>query len=103
MDLAEHDALHGSAPEQPSAARPPKVKTAEVWRQARALHPAGTKLTRLIDLDSETQLFQQIPETELNFMDGATIVRSSTPGLRSARELDDIFADYDARFLGLSA
>ncbi len=80
-----------------------KVTTAGVWQQARELHPAGTRLVRVIDLDGDMQIFQPIAETELNFMDGATIVRPSVPGGRPVEDLDEIIAGYDAKFLGVTA
>lgn len=91
MDLAEHDALHG--------AERPKVSTAAAWQRARALHPAGTPLVRMIDLDAGMQVFQPIPKTQFNFFDGATIIRPSIPGGHSLAQWQDILADYDARFL----
>lgn len=87
----------------PSADRRPlKVSTAEVWRQARAQHPAGTRLVRVIDMDTGLQLFQPIPETELNFMDGATIVRPSLPTGHTIREWQDVIAVWDAHFMGVT-
>lgn len=97
MDLAEHEALHGA---RVSA---PKVTTTEVWRQARALHPAGTKLMRVIDLHQGLQIFQPIPETELNFLDGATVVRPSLPDDHTLKEWADMIAAYDAHFMGITA
>jgi hypothetical protein len=84
------------------AARPLKVSTAEVWRQARAMHPAGTRLVRVIDMDTGLQIFQPIPETELNFMDGATIVRPSLPTTHTIREWQDVIAAWDAHFMGVT-
>jgi len=79
-----------------------RTSTLEVWRKARELHPAGTRLVRVIDLDTGMQLFQPIPETELNFMDGATIVRPSLPADHTPNEWQAVIATYDAHFLGIT-
>lgn len=81
---------------------PVRVSTAEVWRRARAEHPPGTRLVRLIDLDSGYQLFQPIPATELDFMDGATIVRPSLPAEHTLREWQDVIAAWDAHYMGVT-
>lgn len=79
-----------------------RVSTAEVWRTAREQHPPGTRLVRVIDLDTGMQLFQPILETELNFMDGATIVRPSLPSDSTLREWQDMIAAWDAHFMGVT-
>lgn len=98
MDPAEHDALHGTS----TLPAPTRVSTAAVWQRAREQHPPGTRLVRVIDLDTGLQLFQPIPETDLNFVDGATIVRPSLPVDHTLREWQDVIAAYDARFMGVT-
>jgi hypothetical protein len=96
MAAAERLQLHGDRPRL-------RVSTAEVWRQARALHPAGTRLVRIIDLASGLQSFKPIAETELNFMDEATYVMPSGPHSQSNKLWDDVIADYNARYLEVTA
>ncbi len=79
-----------------------RISTTEVWRRAREQHPPGTRLVRLIDVDTGFQLFQPIAETELNFMDGATVVRPSLPSETTLREWNDVIAAYDAHYMGVT-
>lgn len=72
--------------------------TAEVWRRARAAHPEGTALVRVIVPAERRQHFEPVPETQHNFMDGATVVRPSTTDTPEAWAA--LIAEYDALFLG---
>lgn len=86
-----------------TADRQQRITTAEVWRQARDLHPAGTPLVRVIDLDSGLQAFQPIPEGVHFIVDGATVMRPSLPIDHSPKEWQDVLAVYDAKYLEVTA
>jgi hypothetical protein len=81
--------------------RPARITTAEVWRRAREAYPPGARLVRIIRLDLGEQRFDEIPETEQNFLDGATHVLPCPPGGHSYREWDAMIALYNAKFMGL--
>lgn len=67
------------------------------WDTVRARAPSK-RFVREIDLDTQMQRFIEIPGTELNLFDGATVMRPSIPGGRSLQEFDTIVADYDRRW-----
>jgi hypothetical protein len=77
------------------------ITTAEVWKRARAVYAPGTPIVRYIDLEAGMQFFEELPQTEQNFFDGATIVRPSIPGGRDEKNWQDIIDTYDAKFFGV--
>lgn len=63
------------------------------WDDARAKHPPGTRLLRIIDLKAMTQRFDVLPPAEEDLLDGCTLIMPRLA--RNSEELALIIDVYD--------